>query len=250
MRPSDIPITICVLCYGEHPELARRCLDSIIQKCPPEKYLLRVGLNECCPETVDYVRSLEQVDSLYLCKRNINQCPMMARLLCQLETEFVWWFDDDSYIKHPGALDYRLKTVRECSDTVGIWGEVAFHGHTSEFVEPEAVQLWIQNQSWYSGHPAPCGQLRYEPEFYLSGDRRWHFCSGGSWFARSVVINKLGWPPASLIKKSNDVLLGEAIRQAGYELFDLGGKGVHSNGADRRGCGEDAQTMYDQMRID
>ena len=240
--------TICVLCYGDFPDLARRCIGSIIASCPAEKYELRVGLNECSPATIDYVQSVPEVDSIYLCRRNLNQCPMMARMLSRLDTEFVWWFDDDSHVTHPGALDYRLRVARECQATVGLWGEVYFNRTIAEFADEEELQSWLRRQSWYRGQPAPCGRCKFEPGYRESGDQTWHFCAGGSWFARSRAIEELGWPPKSLVKRSNDVLLGEAMRQAGYEIMHIGGVGVAQSDAPRRGTGESLADMTAQMR--
>jgi len=38
-RPSA---TICVLLYGEHPDLADRCLGGILRGVPPEELNLRI----------------------------------------------------------------------------------------------------------------------------------------------------------------------------------------------------------------
>ncbi len=245
---SQIPVTICVLCYGDYAELARRCLDSIATHCPAGQYELRVGLNECCQATVDHVLSMPQVESIYLCRKNINQCPMMARMLARLNTEFVWWFDDDSFVQHPDALDYRLRVARECNRSVALWGEVHFYRTIAEFAPEEELQSWLRRQVWYRGYPAPSGKFKYDPGYFEGGDQTWHFCAGGSWFARSAALEALQWPPPSLIKRSNDVLLGEAIRQSGYEFMHIGGAGVVQSAAPRRGTGEDLADMTAQMR--
>jgi hypothetical protein len=51
----------------------------------------------------------------------------------------------------------------------------------------------------------------------------------------------------SLVKRNDDVFLGEAIRQQGWEFQDIGSLGVEINTEPRRGDGEDQGTMVRQM---
>src|SRR5881396_547397 len=100
-------VTICVLLYGDYPRLARRSLESIRRNCPPPECRVVVGANAIEKETVTYVESLRaegEIDHLILSPVNLNKCPMMRQMLDRVETEFIWWFDDDSYINDGNAF--------------------------------------------------------------------------------------------------------------------------------------------------
>ena len=49
-----------------------------------------------------------EIDQLIISSTNINKCPMMRRMFTEIDTEYIWWFDDDSYIEEPGALSQWL----------------------------------------------------------------------------------------------------------------------------------------------
>src|SRR6185295_10266689 len=95
------PVTIGVLTYGDYPELAKRTIESIRFHCARSAYRLVVGANAVCAETRGYLERLRDegaIDRLILSDENLNKCPMMRRMLESVDTEFFWWFDDDSYL--------------------------------------------------------------------------------------------------------------------------------------------------------
>ena len=53
------------------------------------------------------------------------------------------------------------------------------------------------------------------------GDGRWFFVVGGCWWIRTCAVRELDWPDPRLVKGSDDVYLGEAIRQRGWDIADL-----------------------------
>src|SRR6478736_1121217 len=94
-------VTICVLTYGNFPELARESIRSIQLHCPRSEYRLVIGANAIGSETRNYLDDLQhkgQIDRLVISDVNINKCPMMRRMFEEIDTEFIWWFDDDSHI--------------------------------------------------------------------------------------------------------------------------------------------------------
>src|SRR5688500_6504674 len=105
-------VTICVLTYGDYLELALQVIESIRTNCSRSQYRLVVAANAVGCETLDYLQSLERdghIDRLVASPVNINKCTMMRRMFEGIETEFVWWFDDDSYVTEPGALGQWLE---------------------------------------------------------------------------------------------------------------------------------------------
>src|SRR6185503_12530877 len=99
--PSRPPVTICLLTYGDFPRLARQAVESIARFCPRTEYQLVVGANAVSPHTRAYLEERKDagdVDRFILSADNLNKCPMMRRMFEEVATEFIWWFDDDSYI--------------------------------------------------------------------------------------------------------------------------------------------------------
>ena len=52
---------------------------------------------------------------------------------------------------------------------------------------------------------------------------------------RTRALRQLDWPDRRLIKEGDDVFLGEAIRQQGWDFCNTGMMGVAVNKAKRRG---------------
>ena len=169
--------------------------------------------------------SAEAVDALIISEENINKCPMMRRLLAKVETELVWWFDDDSWIKDADALERWLKAVRRVPPEVVMWGQMFFVSHAELDLGGDAVQ-WVRDAAWYADKEPPSwkpggkGVFRFNGK--VSGDGRWIFVTGGCWMARTSALRAIGWPDPRLIKEGDDVVLGEAIRQQGWRIANIG----------------------------
>jgi len=239
---SPRPVTIAVLAYGDHPALARRCLESIRRHCGRELYRLVVGANAVCAETRAYLEGLRSegaIDRLLVSETNLNKCPMMRKMVAGLETEFLWWFDDDSFVESPAALPERLRAAGSSPSDAVMWGHVFYFGNENDFSFGTDVAGYVRRARWY--------RRKDPPSWAGSGDGRWFFPTGGCWFIRSSAIRALDWPDPGLIKRNDDVLLAEAIRQQGWEFRDIGPCGVAVNTEPRRGEGEDRETMEKQM---
>lgn len=239
-------VTIAVLTFGPYPALARRCIDSIRRHCDPSLYRLVVGANAVCAETREYLEGLRSdgaLDRLILSDDNLNKCPMMRRMVDGLNSEFLWWLDDDSYVESPGALPDRLRIARESPESHMMWGHVFFFDNENDFSYGTDVTGYVRRAPWYRGLEPPSRT----PGGEGTGDGRWFFPTGGCWFIRSSAIRALDWPDPALVKRNDDVFLAEAIRQQGWEFRDIGPCGVAINTEPRRGIGEDRATMERQM---
>lgn len=223
------PITICVCLYGNYPELARRCLGSIINNCDKKLYELRVGLNECCDETIKYVLQLD-IDKIYMSKTNLYKCAMMRLMMKDINTEWMWWFDDDSHIIEPRAIEDRLKLINSRkNDKTILFGHVFYFSHDYEFGGAELIH-WMKKQKWYNGKRLPCGVTKYDPNYK---ENKWFFPTGGNWLIQSKWMIENDWPPP--MEFADDVVMAEVIRQTGYEFEDCGSCGVKINDHPRRG---------------
>jgi SAM-dependent methyltransferase len=222
--------------------------------CPKGQYKLIVGANAINEETRSYLVTMKKrkwIHELIISEKNLNKCPMMRKMFQNIDTKYIWWFDDDSYIIQPDAFDQRLKMAEEADENTVMWGHVFFFGHERDFSYSTDVVGFVKKAAWYKGLEPPSwnkgGKGEDDFEGRGIGDGRWFFITGGSWFIRTSTIKILDWPDPNLIKRNDDVFLCEAIRQQGWNFQDIGTSGVAINTELRRGEGEDKQTMQRQV---
>ncbi|MBN2507078.1 MAG: hypothetical protein JXQ71_10320 [Verrucomicrobia bacterium] len=235
-------VTVCLLTYGDHLALVRQAVDSIRTHCARADYRLVVGANAVSPETRRYLASLARsgaIDRLLDSPVNLNKCPMMRQMFQDLETEFAWWFDDDSYIEDQGTLAHWLQAARAAPASTVLWGQAAYCGHPSAFTDLADALGFVRSAPWYRGLTPPSWLPGGKGEFNFrgqgTGDGYWTFVVGGCWMIRTAALRILDWPDPRLIKLGDDVLLGEAIRQHGWQLANVYPPGVAINTQPRRG---------------
>ena len=233
---NPFKITICVICYGPHPALAQRFLTNLYRYTRSDCFSLRIGLNAACEETAELAHNAAREHGniwIHSEPRNIFKSPLMARLfsLKPLETEWVVWFDDDSFPYRDDWLP-GLRLRMETQPEVDLWGNLFFTD-----ADDGAVQF-IRTASWFQGKPfnhvKPTGEWSERP--LLS------FAEGGFWAAKAEVLKALQWPDTRLIQNGEDYFFGEAMRQNGYRIGRYK-SGVRINQAERRGPG-DAPCSY------
>jgi GT2 family glycosyltransferase len=251
------PVTICVLTYADYPHLARRCIDSIIRFCDRSLYRLVVGANAVGTETETFLAALHRsgaIDRLILSPRNLCKNPMMRLMFEGVKTEFIWWFDDDSYITDARALPARLQFARLAQPRTVMWGQEMFCECTEAFWDGDAV-AFVRSASWYGGLTPPFwapggkGEFNYNGE--SKGNGRWNFLAGGSWFVQTAALRQIDWPDRRLKILGDDVFLGEAIRQQGWKIQNIGALGTEINPETRRWIPgvTDAQTPLDEFEL-
>lgn len=233
--------TICVLTYGDFYHIAKRCIDSIIQNCPRELYELRIGCNSVSVDTLTYVASLVSqglVDCAYISNDNLHKAKMMRRMYKDISTEFIWWFDDDSFVTEPDALQRWVEHADSQGVGTVVHGKVYFFNGTPAFAYNTDVIQWIKEQPWYRGKPVPCGITAYDPQFNtIVPDERFFFVTGGVHMVRTDFINLIDWPNLAVTKRNDDVILCCAVLQNEYKFSDIG-YGVEINKHERRGASE------------
>ena len=67
--------TVCVLCYGDHVDLAKRCIDSIVKTVDLNHIDLRIGGNKLGSATMDYLQTVP-ANKLYLHTENDKKYPV------------------------------------------------------------------------------------------------------------------------------------------------------------------------------
>lgn len=225
--PEAPPVTICVLTYGDFLRLTRRCLDSILRHCVRSQYRLVVGANAVAPATADYLAALVtegRIDRLVSSPVNLHKSPMMRRMFEGIETEFVWWFDDDACVGDEDTFAALLATAHQAPEEVVMWGRRMFCEHPVAFWEGDAV-AFVRSAPWYRGLPPPSwrvggkGEMNYRSRG--TGNGIWDFVLGSCWLIRTSALRQIDWPDPRLVILGDDVFLGEAIRQQGWRCAEF-----------------------------
>lgn len=248
--------SVCVLLYGTHVDLAKRCLESLLNNADPQRIKdLRVGLNMVGATTAKYLLdsfipewSIRVDTPVYTYSefigRNVYKYPLMRRMFYDEQFPLapkVMWFDDDSYLR--GNYEHFWEDVSLLSNDYMLVGPMyRFTGY-----RPGQI-AGIKAQPWYGNVDPGRGN-------------RLLFCQGGWWVTRSTFLAKWDYPFKELIHNNGDVLLGELIRQRGESLVDFR-KGVAANAneqgresaAERRGQTSlwpwQSDYMYDEAAHD
>ena len=218
-------LSVCVLLFGPHPDLARKVLDSIADSAPPPDIVsdLRVGMNDVSQETTDYVftwagtRLPHLPISLYVPPWNVGKYPLMRRMFYDERhalADHVMWFDDDSHL---------------LADTGPAWWQQV---HKLALAHTQVGQRWriaqrklqyqgIRAQPWYRGLP-------------LHPNYKYTFCTGGWWIANSNFLRTWNYPFPEIHHNGGDSILGELLRQQQQSMLHFD-RGVAINVGGRKG---------------
>lgn len=200
--------TILVLLYGDHTNLADRCLRSIAETVRAGDLTnLRVGMNAVCKQTSDWVRAWVPEENIWEFSENRHKYPVMREMIHgrrRIETPYTMWFDDDSYLTgfklsetDPG--NYWLSRVEAAminSDMIGAIYGIDWHKNQ---------RLWVQDQPWYNGKSTADRQ-------------KIRFATGGWWTMRTDILYGWNYPWPELDHRGGDVMMGELCYQRGLRL--------------------------------
>jgi hypothetical protein len=160
------------------------------------------------------------IDQLIQSPVNLNQCPMMRRMFAKVETEYIWWFDDDSCSPsqaHSGGGWLPPNVPRNTSSCGGLWpGAITRWAsrRTGERHRVCAERGLVSRFAAASWKPGGKGEFNFNSRGRATGRG---FVPGGCWLLHFGHSGLVGG--CRLIKMGNDVLLGEAIRQQGWGCF-------------------------------
>ena len=197
-------ISVLIGCYGPWPQLSIRAVDSVLSHCHCREALdVYVGCNESSPEILNALRKhLDEgrIEALIESRRNINKDPMMRVLLELCETEYALWMDDDSHVL-PGWDEHIIRFIQANRPFDAA-------GHIFYLTErpPESKQF-LRLRPWYKSP-----ELEREPTL---------FPTGGLFLARVDWLRKHDFPDRAMIKREDDVLLGDLICQQNGVLRDF-----------------------------
>jgi len=207
-----------VLCYGDYPQLAKRCLTSIAEHARPGSVAeVIVICNVVSPATLAVIeeirsQSLQVPSRVVIRTENPRKYPAMREVFHgtpQIATQYVMWFDDDSCIR-PGFagsfFDYMAGQLNQ--------GPSLFVGQPWRWPLSAAQQQWIPTQPWYCGRPIK---------------RMVTFGQGAWWIMAMSLIRDVDWPPENFEHSGGDVMTGVMLDQREIPILRLGSHFVAIN---------------------
>lgn len=225
-KDSNLPVTICVLLYGDYYDLHKRTLSQLINNTDANKYELRIGCNEVCQQTFDWIEQhvMSKIRAkLYIEKENICKYPIMRKMFVDLNTKWVIWFDDDVRIVDTSWLEKLLADMKK-NTHIGCFGKQFFYhfrGH---------MEAFYKNATWYRNKP-----FLVDPKRQM---KKSDFMAGAFWAMKTAIIKKLDWPDRRLVSCGGDVALGVALHQNDVQLMQSYEGILVNDGAKRRGVSE------------
>jgi len=220
--------SVLIGCYGDYPEYSLRAVGSIIGHNPTRsEFDVIVGCNECSNEVLAVLRKYfdrGHIDFLVESRHNVNKDPMMRVMLSMCRTPYILWLDDDSHVLPNWDLHILEFLRRESPFDVA--------GHVFYINERSDQHLsFLRSRSWY-----------HSPEREQSPI--W-FATGGLFLANVAFLRKHDFPDDAMVKRADDVLLGELCQQQQARLVDFGCNReimdrIRVSDGNRRGNGEGA----------
>ena len=244
------PVDICVCTFSsdhteanDHFNLITRCLLSIVNNTDPSLYALHVGCNNLS------LRAMAFVDWLVSCygakkyigkpSKDVNgyaiypKYPLMAEMYDASDSEWVVWFDDDSYVT---AADWLEKLEDKINETpiADQFGEQSLI-----VLSLSHKQQWIEPSDWYTA-----GKINYQN--FPEGKRIVSPCIVGGFYTISrKAIDVCRIPDSRLVHNNGDWTTGMALHHQGFKIADHK-YGIVINNNARRGIHADQRCLTNE----
>ena len=231
-------LTVCILMYGNHHDLHRRCLNSVLSTIPAPRRDVRVCCNEVCPQTLEYLDRLKRQNAItmvYVNQINKKKYPAMREMLRDadnpINTKYLVWFDDDSIADRDPQWAHKLvqTIVNHHDDGCRIYGA------TYVWTFSPAQIDWIKTRPWYKGRPL---QLHNGTE--AANGNKVTFPAGGFWAMSTDMIQAADIPDEQIGNNGGDYMVMEQIYQQGFKMKHWNGQKqfIHTSSVKRRGLSE------------
>ncbi len=201
-------ISVNVLLYGHYPHLASRVLSRLLGAPGSIVQDLRIGLNDVCEETREYVWKFcgslftQAPCHVYEPPTNVGKYPLMRRMFYDEKrplAPLTMWFDDDSYLSINSGPRFWESVIEALPVTDNPLKPVML-GYP-HYIKARGQQLaGIIEQPWYGKMP-------------FGNPHMYYFATGGWWTARTAFITQWDYPFADLHHSGGDSILGELLRQ-------------------------------------
>lgn len=213
--------TVCVLCYGPHTELAKKCLNSILTTLPRDRMDLRIATNEAAPATVDFVRSVG-ADRVYINTQNRKKYPVMREMFHDpsfpLRTNYLVWFDDDAVaVESQWAVRLAETIIGNHKHGCRLYGAKMYHDLNIYAKNGHRPDRWFQMAPWHRGVNF---RLRNSDRAAPNGSCI-DFVAGWFWAVGVDAIRTANIPDQRLNHNGGDITIGAQVIQAGYKIREF-----------------------------
>lgn len=210
--------TVCVLCYGDHVDLAKRCIDSIVKTVDLNHIDLRIGGNKLGSATMDYLQTVP-ANKLYLHTENDKKYPVMREMFWDpdfpIRTPYVVWFDDDAHVVDPRWLSLLAKSiVAQHSQGYRMYGSKMFHDLSVYNKDAHNPADWFRQADWYNNIPM---RVRGSENIAPNGSII-DFAVGWFWALNMGVVRAANIPDTRLNHNGGDITIGAQVHQAGHKI--------------------------------
>jgi hypothetical protein len=148
-----------------------------------------LGLSGCKDESIQHHRAVTRA---FVSSENINKCPLQARMLPEVKTEFVFILDGDQAlsIHQYGAF---IRAIGNASNNVALFGR---RSRATKIQSPVLDTL-----------------KKHCPPPYPEA---WDAIILNKCVARTAALRDIGWPPAWLVMLHEQFVMYELLRRKGW----------------------------------
>jgi ADP-heptose:LPS heptosyltransferase len=210
--------TVFVLTYGDHADLAKRCLDSIFETAPASRLDVRVGCNAVTDATRRYLATLP-LTKVYDRPANPGKYVVMREMLYDpgspVRTPYVIWFDDDTKVVDPLWLTHLTDAiVANHPHGVRIFGTPFSHDTMMYARNGHDPLTWFRTATWWRDrHLRVRGRETEAPNGSTI-----QFAVGWFWAAAYAALVQADVPDRRLRHNGGDVTITEQLHQHGFKL--------------------------------
>ena len=215
--------TIFVLCYGDHTELAKTCIEGILKTLPRRRIDLRVGLNAVSRATYDFVASLGSVvTKIYHHEDNAKKYPVMREMFhdpsCPVTTPYLVWFDDDTKIIDSMWAARLAETINlNHREGCRLYGTKMYHDLNAMAIGGHRPDLWFRQSDWFRNV-----QLRLSNKQMLAPNGSCvDFAVGYFWALATETMKQANIPDVRLNHNGGDITIGAQVHQLGGKIKDF-----------------------------
>ncbi len=216
--------TVCICCYGDHLDLAQRCIDSILSNSPGHRIDLRIALNQPSKRVLDYFMGFDTrtFANIYLNRGDRKKYPAMRELFWDhthpITTPYVLWFDDDSHvIDKDWLIQLGECIVKNHGLGCRLYGTKLVHNLKAYQQQGFHPEKWFQEAPWW--------HERWLHEAYGTREspqgKEILFVTGGFWALALEAIRAADIPDRRLELSGGDITIGAQVTQAGFTIMDF-----------------------------
>lgn len=217
--------TVFVLCSGDYPDLAKRCIGDIVRTMPRDRLDLRVAMSAVGNETKRYLNSLTPgvITRLYDFPEGDKKYVVMRKMFNDPEypilTQYLVWFDDDTFVVDDSwPIELAKEIAANHLRQYRLYGFRYLHDPKS-CADPENPLKWFKEAKWWRDR-----QLLDNVPGWSSVSENGTiipFAAGYFWALHADTMRFAQIPDERLNHNGGDITIGAQVLQADFRLCDF-----------------------------